>query len=70
MNLNFSPEELLILKVAMSEYVANRGRTPQEYLDRRYPLSEGNSEKFRKDKLEQIHKNMAIASEIQKKLYE
>lgn len=51
----------LILADALYEFKANRGPTPQEYVDRRYPKTEGYDDKFRENKAKQVRRRRELS---------
>jgi hypothetical protein len=75
-NLALSDIELQIIQMALAEYMAVRGgeyagkREVQEYIDRRYKLSDGYSEKFRASKHGEVTTRLATTKALRNRTFE
>lgn len=66
MELKLTDDEVQLLQGALWEYMRAR---ENNYIDRRYPLSEGYTENFRMEKEKSVAKNMGVAYELRKRLF-
>jgi hypothetical protein len=63
-------QERMILQSALYEYISHRQQPDvQGYVDKRYPLAEGYTEQFRKDKVASVRKNIELAEAMRKRSF-
>lgn len=66
--MEFASEQLTVLQIALYEYIVHRRQPDVEgYVNKRYPVGEY-PDWFRKDKIPQVERNIAIAEQLREKI--
>lgn len=70
MGLSLNQVEKELLQAALYEYIDFRGPTVEEYVNRRYPMSDGYTADFLAGKLKRVESNLDIARSLRDRLFE
>jgi len=68
-NLELTDDEVRIVQIALAEYIAHRGPTPEEYVSRRYSFEHYSAEWLR-EKVDRTNRNLAAAAAIRERTFQ